>query len=247
MSVWIPYRMLSSDMEILNLFILDSLVKPLTCIFSIFIAEGFKLPALRDLGLVREKAFFSFLKGLIVTSFAWFFGFLLTPYLLYGSYTLKIEEDLLKIAVLSANFILVSGPVEEILFRGYILGQARLALGEGRLKLLAAITFSSFLFSLSHLPIHVFVWKSGFFTTLLSVFFAFVIGHLLALIYLATGNLLGAIVAHTEWNILHAFIDIEELSTFHSHGLALVVFAFVFALASLSLYYLSNQRVVAES
>ncbi len=239
--------MLSSDIEILKLFILDSLVKPLTCVFSIFIAEGFKLPTLHDLGLVREKAFSSFLKGLIVTSFAWFFGFFLTPYLLYGSYTLKIEEDLLKIVVLSANFILVSGPVEEILFRGYILGQARLALGEGRLRLLAAVTFSSLLFSLSHLPIHIFVWKSEFFSALLFLFFAFVIGYILALMYLATGNLLGAIVAHTEWNMLHAFVDIEELSTFHSYGLALVVFASVFALASLSLYYLSNQRIVAKS
>ncbi|RLE62908.1 MAG: hypothetical protein DRJ38_08795 [Thermoprotei archaeon] len=246
MFLWTIYRMLSSSLDVLNLFILDSLIKPSLCLFSILIVEDFKLSQLRIIGLSRNNALSSLLKGLMVTSIAWLSSFILVPFLLYGTCTLEFERNLAKIAIFSINFILISGPFEEIFFRGYIFGQIRLAFDTSRLKLLAAIFFSSALFSLSHLPIHLFVWKSGFYYTLLFITFAFIIGNLLAFIYLVTGNLFGAIVAHIEWNILSAFISIEELSTFHSYGLALVVFATVFAFTSLLLYYLSNQRIIAK-
>ena len=100
---------------------------------------------------------------------------------------------------------------EEILFRGYILEQARRSLGSGKLRLSAAVSLSSALFSLSHLPIHLYVWKNSPLSTLLALAFTFLAGHMLALIYLLSGNLAGAIAAHAEWNLLSALVDVEEL------------------------------------
>jgi len=69
---------------------------------------------------------------------------------------------------------------------------------------------------------------------------------MLALIYLLSGNLAGAIAAHAEWNLLSALVDVEELYTLQARFSALAVYAAVFVLTSLTLYYLPNQRVTAK-
>ncbi len=238
--------MLTANLDTLTIFTLDILAKPLACIGSILAVEKLKTPPLSSLGLSRKNTAPSLLKGLTATTTAWISGFILIPLYTAGSCTLTFENDLVKIAVYTANFTLASGPWEEILFRGYILEQARRSLGSGKLRLSAAVSLSSALFSLSHLPIHLYVWKNSPLSTLLALAFTFLAGHMLALIYLLSGNLAGAIAAHAEWNLLSALVDVEELYTLQARFSALAVYAAVFVLTSLTLYYLPNQRVTAK-
>ena len=108
--------------------------------------------------------------------------------------TSPVNPNFIQLSLLIAFQIIVIGPCEEAFFRGFVIKKSK-----NKVKLIYSIIFSSFLFTIYHVPPFLVP-----FTTIITFFgYYFTFGILLSLVFVAfKGSLLPSSIAHSSLNIL---------------------------------------------
>ena len=108
--------------------------------------------------------------------------------------TSPVNPNFIQLSLLIAFQIIVIGPCEEAFFRGFVIKKSK-----NKVKLIYSIIFSSFLFTIYHVPPFLVP-----FTTIITFFgYYFTFGILLSLVFVSfKSSLLPSSIAHSSLNIL---------------------------------------------
>ena len=151
-----------------------------------------------DVGLKKENVFKSAALAIIGSLSV------VAAYLAMGG---ELRPELLGLIYL---FIAV-GPTEELVSRGYYFSMILKDFG-GKKGFFLASLISSLYFSLSHVPIDLFVTNYGTLTMFFHLSIAFLIGLILAgYYYVGGGNLLGPSILHAMVDVCGAYIIFPNL------------------------------------
>jgi membrane protease YdiL (CAAX protease family) len=128
--------------------------------------------------------------------------------LLMASLDFKLSDFLKEFRTPLADLLtnwLVLGAAEELLFRGYLLSELKRRFGDRKnvIQVGVAMLISSLIFATAHVPAAVFQMTQGEVrpeALALSLIFKFILGMLLAWIFLHSGNLLLAAIVHAGCN-----------------------------------------------
>jgi membrane protease YdiL (CAAX protease family) len=109
-------------------------------------------------------------------------------------YTQPVNPNFIQLTLLIAIQIIIIGPCEEAFFRGFVINKSKY-----KVKLIYSIIFSSFLFTIYHVPPFLVPL-----TTIITFFgYYFTFGIFLSLVFVAfKGSLLPSSIAHSSLNIL---------------------------------------------
>lgn len=219
-----------------NFFVLQIMFEPLIWLIPVLIYVIFlERRSLSSLGLVKKNVFSSILIGSVLCVVGYILYCLLLPSFLSLLGYVDLSTLQVWIAPQSSNVnwvILMSFTVfaiiavsEEIVHRGFI--QNRLT---EKINPLIAILFSSLLFTVSHLPIYIFVYQYNLHTSTAFLFDIFTFGLVLGYLFYKTKNLFGCIIWHglSDWqSFFYAFTSkgkyIPEDLLFLSHLISSVV------------------------
>lgn len=203
MAVWTPYRYLTGALgwEIIPKdplpLLIESTVKLAVSFGLVYLFLRISEGGWGDVGILKSGLKESLILAL-VGSLA-----LLMIHLAMGG-ELKIDS----LGLL--HLLLVVGPAEELVDRGYYFSMVAREVGRRRMRFPIAATFSSALFALSHLPIDIFV--AGYDAQaiawhLLSVFIA---GMVLSSYYYPYMNLAGPSLVHAAMDVCSAYVNFKS-------------------------------------
>ena len=247
--LWTIFRYITADFvraNDTNFFILQIVFESLIWLIPVLVYVIFlERRSLSSLGLVKKNIFSSILIGSILCVVGYVLYCLFLPSFLSLLGYVDLSTLQIWIAPQSSNvnwLLLMSFTVfgiiavsEEVVHRGFI--QNRLM---EKTNPLIAIVFSSFLFTISHLPIYIFVYQYNPHTSIAFLFDVFTFGLVLGYLFYKTKNLFGCIIWHglSDWqSFFYAFTSkgkyIPEDLLFLSRLISSVV---VFVLSVIVIY-----------
>lgn len=203
--VWTIFRYLTADFvktSDTNFFILQVIFQPLIWLIPVLVYVIFlERRSLSSLGLVKKNLFSSILVGSILCVMGYVLYCLLLPTFLslFGYVdlsTLQVwiapqSSNVNWLLLMSFTVFVIIAVSEEVVHRGFI--QNRLM---EKTNPLIAILFSSFLFTVSHLPVLLFVYDCNLHTSVAFLFDIFTFSLILGYFFYKTKNLFGCIVWH---------------------------------------------------
>lgn len=144
---------------------------------------------------------------------------LIITYLLFGG---RVDPELLG----TIHLFLVVGPAEELINRGYFFSMPA---GDSRkFRLPFAAILSSLFFSLSHLPIDLFVFKMSIPNVMFHLANVFPTGIILCCYFYSGWNFAGSSLVHATIDFCSAYIRLEsETASFLSTVVGMLVLAII--------------------
>lgn len=178
---------------------------------TLLFARAFDGGGLSYLRLTRRGAPRAVAVGVIGAAISWVVGEILAPAALSGWPGLSLVGlDWTWVAY--ATYVLgVVGLSEETMDRGYIYLELKRDLAGRRGAVVAAIV-SAALFSISHLPIDVFVHRLSPLEAVWHLYTVFGFGLLMCLYLEATDNLWGPVAMHSSWDLLVGTVLVRRAS-----------------------------------
>ncbi len=178
---------------------------------TLLFARAFDGGGLSYLRLTRRGAPRAVAVGVIGAAISWVVGEILAPAALSGWPGLSLVGlDWTWVAY--ATYVLgVVGLSEETMDRGYIYLELKRDLAGRRGAVVAAIV-SAALFSISHLPIDVFVHRLSPLEAAWHLYTVFGFGLLMCLYLEATDNLWGPVAMHSSWDLLVGTVLVRRAS-----------------------------------
>ncbi len=207
MAVWAPYRYVSSGFiadvvpENPLLMFIESVVKLSASFGLVYLFLRLYGDSWWDVGIKRDWAGASLLLALIGSSL-----FVLPHLLLDG----RLSPNPLGVA----HLLLVVGPAEEIVDRGYFYGMIRSDL-EGMRGLFFAALVSSLYFAIEHIPVDLWVKRYDPWQTSVHLLLAFLVGLIFAAYYEAgEGNLIGPSLVHAMVDIVGVYMILPDETSY---------------------------------
>lgn len=144
---------------------------------------------------------YNILLGLSV-GISYFFLYTLFLSFQFGLPTLNSAHFSLKGLYLQLIIALITGFIEELVFRRYFLEEALLFFNDR----IISNSFVTLLFTLIHLPIIIFVYKYSLAETVSYLSLLFTSGFIYGLVYLKNKSLAASTMTHAVWNFLGTVI-----------------------------------------
>ena len=188
--VWGFYRFLFQ----LPVEIEELLIKPIIWLVPVYFLVKKEKVGLASLGFT-VKNFFPAIYLSLGLGILFAGGALFVNYLKYQGFDFNANIGS-KFILFSLIISLVTAITEEATFRGYMFSRIWSATGN---ELLANLS-TSFIWSVVHLPVTIFVWKLSFTATLVYLLLTLLFGIGAAFIYAKTKNITAAILLHVLWS-----------------------------------------------